>query len=82
VGKWRHSHAARELKALFKSPQAPWPKYKKYKQREREKKIRGRKSMGSRELKRAALNEKLQQLRAATNSSAVITIYQYLKHLL
>jgi hypothetical protein len=32
--------------------------------------------MASREHKRAALNEKLQQLRAATNSSAVITIYQ------
>lgn len=32
--------------------------------------------MASREHKRASLNEKLQQLRAATNSSAVITIYQ------
>lgn len=31
--------------------------------------------MGSREHKRAALNEKLQQLRAATNSSAVSTIF-------
>lgn len=34
--------------------------------------------MASREHKRAALNEKLQQLRAATNSNAVITIFQQL----
>jgi len=51
------------------------------KERERENIIRHKdkrqiRSMASREHKRAALNEKLQQLRAATNSSAVITIYQ------
>lgn len=33
--------------------------------------------MASKEHKRAALNEKLQQLRAATNSSAVISTIVY-----
>ncbi|GMY25650.1 transcription factor bHLH61-like [Fagus crenata] len=43
--------------------------------------------MGSRELKRAALNEKLQQLRAATNSSAlnkasiIVDASKYIKEL-